>query len=174
MFKDSTVRIPIIFIDKNVSKISEAKGYQITNVRVSLFQAHRILKITETTKITEDDNCKYNVTEVEISTSSINKNNTKGTIISVNLRSFDKRFICPRYNQEKISDNEIIYCDSCKVMKITDCCLSKVEFVVQNSETQELLDLKSTFDAFKNGFSEAMQNVKDKIALAKSFLKKEN
>ena len=90
------------------------------------------------------------------------------------MKSFDKRFICPRCNQEKVPDNEIIYWDSCNVMTTTDCCLSKmqIEFVVQDSETQELLDLKSTFNVFKNGFSEAMQNSKDKIALAKSILKK--
>ena len=45
--------------------MSEAKGYQITNVRVSLFQAQGELKTTETIEITEDDNCKYYVTEVE-------------------------------------------------------------------------------------------------------------
>ena len=73
VFKDSTDRIPITFFDKNMSKISEAKGYQITNVRVSLFQAQRMLKTTETTEITEDDNCKYYVTEVESSTSSLIK-----------------------------------------------------------------------------------------------------
>ena len=159
VFKDSTDCIPITFFDKNVSKISEEKGYQITNIRASLFQAQRILKTTETTEITEDDNCKYHVTEVESSTSSLKKN-IKGTIVSVNLKSFDKRFICPRCNLEKTPDNEIIYCDSCDVMTTTDCCLStmQIEFVVQDSETKELLDLKSTFDVFKNGFSEAMQN----------------
>ena len=59
-------------------------------------------------------------------------------------------------------------------MTTTNCCHSKmkIEFVVQDSETQELLDLKSTFDVFKNGLSKAAQNRKDKIALAKSILKK--
>ena len=71
MFKDSTDCIPVTFFDENVSKIFETKGYQITNVRVSLFQVQRILKPTETTEITEDDNCNYNVTEVESSTSSL-------------------------------------------------------------------------------------------------------
>ena len=46
VFKDSTDCIPITFFDKNVSKISEAKGCQITNVRVPLFQVQRILKTT--------------------------------------------------------------------------------------------------------------------------------
>ena len=59
------------------------------------------------------------------------------------------------------------------IVTTTDCCLSKiqVEFVVQDNETQELLDLKSIFDVFKNGFREVIQN-KDKMALAKSLLKK--
>ena len=59
-------------------------------------------------------------------------------------------------------------------MTTTACCLNKmqIEFVVQDSKSQELLNLKSTFDVFKNGFTEAMQNSKDKIALAKSILKK--
>ena len=48
----------------------------------------------------------------------------------------------------------------------------QIEFVVQDSKSQELLNLKSTFDVFKNGFTEAMQNSKDKIALVKSILKK--
>ena len=59
-------------------------------------------------------------------------------------------------------------------MATADCGLSKMqfEFVVQDSETQELLNIKSTFDVFKNDFSEVMQNRKEKIALAKSILKK--
>ena len=59
-------------------------------------------------------------------------------------------------------------------MATTDCGLSKMqlEFVVQDSETQELLNIKSTFDAFKNDFSEVMQNRKEKIALSKSIFKK--
>ena len=48
----------------------------------------------------------------------------------------------------------------------------QIEFDVKDSETQELLDRTSTFDVFKNGFSEAMQNNKDKIALAKRILNK--
>ena len=136
-----------------MSTISKAKGYQITNVRVPLFQAQKILKTAETAEITEDDNCKYNVTEVESSTSFLKKN-TERTIVLVNLKSFGKGFICPLCNQKNIPDNEIIYCDSCNVMTTTDCCLSKmqIEFVVQGSETQELLDLKSIFDVIKNGF----------------------
>ena len=72
VFKHSTNCIPITFCE-NMSKIAETKGYQITNVRVSLFQAQRILKTTETTGITEDDNCKTNVTEKESSISSLKK-----------------------------------------------------------------------------------------------------
>ena len=48
----------------------------------------------------------------------------------------------------------------------------QTEFVDQDSETQELLERKSTFDIFKNGFRKAMQNSKDKISLAKSISKK--
>ena len=50
----------------------------------------------------------------------------------------------------------------------------QIDFVVQDNKTHELLNLKSTFDVFKNGSTEAMQNSKDKIALAKSILKKKN
>ena len=72
VFKHSTNCIATTFFD-NMSKVAETKGYQITNVRVSLFQAQRILKTTETTGITEDNNCKTNVTEKESSTSSLKK-----------------------------------------------------------------------------------------------------
>ena len=72
VFKHSTNCIAIPVFD-NMSKVAETKGYQITNVRVSLFQAQRILKTTETTRITEDNNCKTNVTEKESSTSSLKK-----------------------------------------------------------------------------------------------------
>ena len=75
--RDSTDCVPITFLDKNVSTISKAKGYQIANVGVSPFQAQRILKTTETTEIIEDDNCKYNVTEVERSTSSLSQKKKK-------------------------------------------------------------------------------------------------
>ena len=59
-------------------------------------------------------------------------------------------------------------------MTTIDWCSSKIkiEFVVQDSETEELIDLKSTFDVSRNGFSEAMQNIKDKIALSNCILKK--
>ena len=73
MFKDSTDCIPIIFFDKNVSNISEAKSYQIINVCVSLFQAQRVLKTIDTTEIIKDDNRKYYLTEVESSISSLKK-----------------------------------------------------------------------------------------------------
>ena len=72
VFKHSTNCIATTFFD-NMSKVAETKGYQITNVRVSLFQAQRILKTTETTGITEDNNCKTNVIEKESSTSSLKK-----------------------------------------------------------------------------------------------------
>ena len=125
--RDSTDCVPITFLDKNVSTISKAKGYQIANVGVSPFQAQRILKTTETTEIIEDDNCKYNVTEVERSTSSLSlsqkkkQKKPKVTLVSVNFKLFDKRFICSRCNQEKIPDNEITCCDSSNVMTTSDC-----------------------------------------------------
>ena len=65
IFKDTSDCIPVTFFDNNVSKIRKAKGYQITNICVSLFQTQRILKTTETKKITGDDNCKYDLIEVE-------------------------------------------------------------------------------------------------------------
>ena len=67
MFKDSTDCILITFSCNNVSKISESRCYQVTSVRVSLFQAQKILRATKTTVITEDDNFKFNVAEVESS-----------------------------------------------------------------------------------------------------------
>ena len=73
VFKDSTDCIPITFFDKNVSNISEAKGYQIINVCVSLFQAQRLLQTTDTTEIIKYDNRKYYFTEVESSISSLKK-----------------------------------------------------------------------------------------------------
>ena len=54
IFKDSTDCIPMTIFDNHLSKTSEAKGYQATNVRVSLFQVQRILKTKETTEITDD------------------------------------------------------------------------------------------------------------------------
>ena len=58
----------------------------------------------------------------------------------------------PSSNQEKIPDNEIIYCICFNVMTTTDCCISKMQIrlVVQYSKTQELIDLPSIFDVFKN------------------------
>lgn len=43
-------------------------------------------------------------------------------------------------------------------MTTSDCCFNRIksEFAVQNSKEQELLDLKTLFDVFKNGFKEAM------------------
>ena len=38
----------------------------------------------------------------------------------------------------------------------------QIDFIDQDSETKELLDLKSTFNVFKNGFSEAMHNILQK------------
>ena len=73
VFKDSTECIPITFFDKNMSKISEANDYPSANVRVCLFQFQKILKTGETIELTEDDNCKYYVTKVESSVSSLKK-----------------------------------------------------------------------------------------------------
>ena len=71
----------------------------------------------------------------------------------------DKLFICPQCKQEKIQDIEMIYSHSCNVMTTSDCCSNRIksEFVVQSREKQELLDLKSSFDVFKNGFNKAME-----------------
>ena len=75
--RDSTDCVPITFLDKNVSTISKAKGYQIANVGVSPFQAQRILKTTETTEIIEDDNCKYNVTGGKVNLISLSQKKKK-------------------------------------------------------------------------------------------------
>ena len=71
----------------------------------------------------------------------------------------DKSFTCPQCKQEKIQDSEMIYYDSCNVMTTSDCCSNKIksEFVVQNTEKQELIDLKASFDVFKNGFNETIE-----------------
>ena len=92
---------------------------------VYLFQAQRILKTTETTELTEDYNCKYNVTEVESPTSSLRK-----TWRNDSFNQFEiiwKTPMVPMAQARKDPNNEIIYCDSCNVMTITDCCLSKVQ-----------------------------------------------
>ena len=56
----------------------------------------------------------------------------------------DEAFICPQWKQENTPDNEIIHCDSCNVMTTIDCYSNKIksEFIVQNIEQQELIDLK--------------------------------
>ena len=57
VFKDSINFIQITFFYNSVLTVLEAKGYQVTNIPVSLFQAQGILKTIETTEITEDSNC---------------------------------------------------------------------------------------------------------------------
>ena len=144
IFKDSTDCIPMTIFDNHLSKTSEAKGYQATNVRVSLFQVQRILKTKETTEITDDG--KLNL--ISPSKRKKKRKKRKETIVSVNLQSFNKGFIFPRCNQKNIPYNEITYCNSCNVVTTTDCCFSKMQivFVGEDSKTQELLELRSTFD----------------------------
>ena len=57
-------------------------------------------------------------------------------------------------------------------MTTTDCCNSKMQIrlVVQYSKTQELIDLPSIFDVFKNHFSETTQS-NDKITLVRCIKK---
>ena len=66
----------------------------------------------------------------------------------------------------------MIHCNCCNVMTTTDCCISKMQIrlVVQYSKTQELIDLPSIFDVFKNHFSETTQS-NDKITLVRSIKK---
>ena len=42
-------------------------------------------------------------------------------VVFANLKSFDKRFICLQCKQKKITDHEIINCDSCNVMTTINC-----------------------------------------------------
>ena len=88
----------------------------------------------------------------------------------------DNAFICPQCKQENTPDNEMIYCDSCNVMATRDCCSNKIksEFVVQNSEKQELIDLRHHLTYLKMVLMKLWKNIiKGKIAFANSVLTKE-
>ena len=147
MFKDSTDCILITFSCNNVSKISESRCYQVTSVRVSLFQAQKILRATKTTVITEDDNFKFNVAEVE---SSYAKGGTK------------------KSSQIMKEHNGIPVMLLKLPIVVPEKCKLRLSFKLVK---QELPDLKLIFDVFNNRFSEATQKCKEKTTPTKSILK---
>ena len=113
--------------------------------------------------------CKYNITEVKSSASSLKKNTKQ-------KNGVDEAFICPQWKQENTPDNETTYCDSCNVMTTSDCHSNKIksEFIVQNIEQQVLIDLKHHLTYLKMVLMKLWKNIiKGKTAFAKGILKKE-
>ena len=73
IIKDETGNMEIVFFSDIIDEVKNNLCYNITKVRIQKFMDNRILKTTETTTVTQNDQVNIKVTDDELSASTFQK-----------------------------------------------------------------------------------------------------
>ena len=143
MIKDETGSTEIVLFSSLVDEVSNNKSYDFKKMRVQKFINDRILKSTETTKVSKNDVIAIFVTDKELSAFSYEKT-LKAKVLSIDLKTMTQKYLCPVCSAPVSINNAVAWCEKCDNASSQSQCQSKadVKMVILNESGQ----LRSTID----------------------------
>ena len=112
MIKDETGSIEIVLFNSLVDEVSNNTSYEFKKMRVQKFMNDRILKLTETTKFSKNDDVAIFVTDRELCVFSYEKT-VKTKVVSTDLKTLTQTYLCPVCSAPVSIDNAVAWCEKC-------------------------------------------------------------
>ena len=112
MIKDETLSMEIVLFSSLVDKVSNNTYYDFKKMRVQKFMNDRILKSTETTKVSKNDDVAIFVTNEELSALSYGKT-VKAKVVSIDLKTLTQTYLCPVCSAPVGINNAVAWCEKC-------------------------------------------------------------
>ena len=126
MIKDETGSIEIVLFSSLVDEVSNNTCYDFKKMRVQKFMNDHILKSTETTKISKNDNVAISVTGEELSAFSYEKT-VKAKVISIDLKTLTQTYLSPVCSAPVSINNAVAWCEKCDNALSQSQCKSKAD-----------------------------------------------
>ena len=133
MIKDETGSIEIVLFSSSVDEVSNSTSYDFKRMRVQQFMNDRILKSTETVKISKNDDVAIFVTDEELRAFSYEKT-VKAKVVSTDLKTLAQTYSCPVCSAPVSIKNSVAWCEKCDNASSQSHCKSKadVKMVILN------------------------------------------
>ena len=126
MIKDETGSIEIIHFSSLVDEVSNNTSYDFKKMRVQKYMNDRILKSTETTKVSKNDDVAIFVTDEELSAFSHEKT-VKAKVVSTDLKTLAQTYLCPARSAPVSINNPVAWCEKCDNASSQSQCKSKAD-----------------------------------------------
>ena len=126
MIKDETGSIEIELFSSLVVEVSNNTSYDFKKMRVQKFMNDRILKSTETTKVSKNDDIAIFVTDEELSVFSYEKT-VKAKVVSIDLKTLAQTYLCPVCSAPVCINNAVAWCEKCDNASSQSQCKSKAD-----------------------------------------------
>ena len=143
MIKDETGSIEIVIFSSLVDEVSNNTSYDFNKMRIQKFMNDRILKSTETIKVSKNDDVAIFVTDEELSAFPYEKS-VKAKVVSIDLKTLTQTYVCPVCSAPVSINNAVLWCEKCDYASSQSQCKSKadVKMVIMNESGR----LRSTID----------------------------
>ena len=112
MIKGETGSIEIVLFHSLVDEVSNNTSYEFKKMRVQKFMNDRILRLTETTKVSKNDDVAIFVTDKELCAFSYEKT-VKTKVVSTDLKTLTQTYLCPVCSAPVSIDNAVAWCEKC-------------------------------------------------------------
>ena len=112
MIKDKTGSIEIVLFSSLVDEVSNSTSYDFKKMRVQKYMNDRILKSTESTKVSKNDDVAIFVTDEELSAFSYEKT-VKAKVVSIDLKTLAQIYLCPVCSAPVSINNAVAWCEKC-------------------------------------------------------------
>ena len=137
MIKNETGVIEIVLFSSLVDELSNNTSYDFEKMRVQKFMNDRILKSTETTKVSKNDDVAIFVTDEGLSSFSYEKT-LKVEFVSVDVKTMTQTYLCPVCRASVSIINAVAWWKRCDNASLQSQCKSKadVKMIILNESGQ--------------------------------------
>ena len=137
MIKNETGSIEVVLFSSLVDEVSSNTSYDFKKMRVQKFMNDRILKSTETNKVSKNDDVAIFVTNEELSAFSYEKT-VKAKVVSIDLKTLAQTYLCPVCSASVSINNAVAWCEKCDNASSPSQCKSRadVKMVILNESGQ--------------------------------------
>ena len=143
MIKDETGSIGIVLFSSLVDEVSNNTSYDFKKMKVQKFMNNRILKSTEITKVSKNDDVAIFVTDEDLSAFSYEKS-VKAKVFFIDLKTVAQTYLFSVCSVPVSINNAVAWYEKCDNASSQSQCKSKadVKMVILNDSGQ----LRSTID----------------------------
>ena len=126
MIKDEAGSIEIVLFSSLVDEVSNNTSYDFKKMRVQKFMNDCIMKSTETTKVSKNDDVAIFVTDEELNAFSYERP-VKAEFFFIDLKTLTQIYLCPVCSAPVSVNNAVAWCERCDNASSQTQCKSKAD-----------------------------------------------